>query len=71
MQVVECNPPRIVGRDVVDWQLHGCTQRGHAGCDYPMANASHNSHYRERNHLGQPRQPALVAIDEECRNEEK
>jgi len=71
MQVVECNPSRIVGRDVVDWQLHGGPQRGHAGCDYPMANGSHNSHYRQRNHLGPTGQAASVTIDEKSGNEEE
>ncbi len=36
-----------------------------------MTDASHNSHYRERNHLGVSRQSVSISIDEECRDKEK
>ena len=71
MQVVECNSTRIVGGDLINWQLHGGPQCGQARRDHPMANASHDSHNRERNHLGRSRQPGLISIDEERRDQEK
>lgn len=71
MQRIKSHAPRIDCGNLIDRSAHGLAQFKHSRRDYELTYASHHSHYRDRNHFSQPRQPAAIAIDEESSDEEK